>query len=114
LAESDELVKSLLEVGTVYHSLLFSYQRGLKKYMGSNADFYLHPAIEHLLQMDEQGGIKLAESNSFEEAVAVFSEFLTRSKVVKSCVLDKIKDDKYVFKWTVAFGQAKSIIDKLA
>ena len=66
--------------------------------MGSRADTYVHPAIEHLLQMDQQETIKLAESQSFEEAVAVFSDFLARSKVVKSCVLDKIEDDKYVFK----------------
>jgi len=65
--------------------------------MGSSANIYVHPAIEHLLQMDEEGGVKLADSKSFEEAVSVFADFLARSKVVKSCVLDKIEDDKYAF-----------------
>jgi len=98
MAESAELVKNLLEVGTLYHSLLFSYQRGLKKYMGSNASILLHPAIEHLLEMDEEGGLKLDASQTFEEAVAAFADFLTRSKIVKSCIVDQIEKDKYVFK----------------
>jgi hypothetical protein len=98
MAESAELVKNLLEVGALYHSLLFSYQRGLRKHMGESAKIYVHPAIEHLLQMDEEGGIKLAESKSFEDAVSAFGDFLARSKMVKSCGLEKIDDDKYVFK----------------
>jgi hypothetical protein len=98
LAESAELVKNLLEVGTVYHSLLFSYQRGLKKHMGSSANIYAHPAIDHLLKMDEEGGVKLAESKSFEAAVTAFSDFLARSKIVKNSTLEKIDEDKYVFK----------------
>ena len=98
MSESADLVKNLLEVGTVYHSLLFSYQRSLKKHMGSNGNIYVHPAIEHLLEMDEEGGLKLDKSKTFEEAVAVFADFLARSKIVKVCVLDKTEEDKYIFK----------------
>jgi hypothetical protein len=98
LAESAELIKNLLEVGTVYHSLLFSYQRGLRAYMGSGANTYVNPAIEHLLQMDEEGGLKLDSSRTFEEAVSAFTDFLARSKIVKNCTLEKVDEDKYVFR----------------
>jgi hypothetical protein len=98
LDESSELIKNLLEVGTVYHSLLFSYQRGLKRYMGSRANIYVNPAIEHLLEMDEEGGLKLEKSKTFEEAVSAFSDFLARSKIVKNCTLEKVDEGKYVFR----------------
>jgi len=98
MAESAELMKNLLEVGTVYHSLLFSYQRGLKYYMGPRANVYVHPAIEHLLNMDEEGGLKLDNSKSFEEALSVFTDFLVRSKMVKNCTLEKTDEEKYVFR----------------
>jgi hypothetical protein len=98
MAESAELIKNLLEVGTVYHSLLFSYQRGLKRYMGERSNIYLNSTIEHLLEMDEEGGLKLEKSKTFEEAVFAFTDFLARSKIVKKCSLGKVNEGKYVFK----------------
>lgn len=97
MAESAELINSLLEVGTVYHNILFSYQRALKRHMGSNANLYIHPAINQLLEMDEQGGLKLDQSKTFEEAVSSFTDFLVRSRMVKNCILQKVDEDKYVF-----------------
>jgi len=98
LAEHNESEKNLLEIGTLYHSLLFSYQRGLRKYMGSNSNAYIHPAISHLLEMDEEGGLKLDNSKTFEEALTAFTDFLIRSKMAKKCTLDKIGIDNYVFR----------------
>ena len=98
MADYTESEKNLLEIGTLYHSLLFSYQRGLRKYMGSNSNAYIHPAISHLLEMDEEGGLKLDNSKTFEEALAAFADFLVRSKVVEKWALDKIGEDNYVFR----------------
>jgi hypothetical protein len=98
LSESAELIRNLMEVGTVYHNLLFSYQRGLRHHMGSNSNVYIHPAINHLLEMDEQGGLNLDKSRTFEEAVSAFTDFLTRTKMVKNCTIDKVDGDKYTFR----------------
>ena len=76
-----EMERNLLEIGTLYHSLLFSYQRGLRKYMGSKSNAYIHPTISHLLEMDEEGGLKLDSSKTFEEALAAFADFLVRTKM---------------------------------
>lgn len=98
LAESAQLTKNLLEVGTLYHSLLFSYQRALKRHGGTGANIYIHPTINHLLEMDEQGGLKLDESKTFEEAVLAFTDFLKRSKIVKNCTLQKTGEGRYIFR----------------
>jgi len=98
LAESQELIKNLLEIGTVYHNLLFSYQRALKNHLGPNSHIYIHPAISHLLEMDEEGGLKLDKSKTFEESLCAFTDFLVRTKIVNNCTLDKIGEDKYAFR----------------
>ena len=98
MAQGDVLEKNLLEIGTLYHSLLFSYQRGMRKYMGSRSKVYIHPAISELLEMDEEGGLKLDSSKTFEEALTAFTNFLVRSKIVQKCMLDKIGEDNYVFR----------------
>jgi hypothetical protein len=66
--------------------------------MGERSNTYIHPAINHLLEMDEEGGLRLDRSKTFEEALSAFMDFLARSKVVKNCSLDKIEDEKYVFR----------------
>lgn len=48
--------------------------------------------------MDEEGGLKLEKSKTFEEAVFSFSDFPARSKIVKKCSLENVGDDKYVFR----------------
>ena len=98
MSESTALVKNLLEIGTLFHSLLFSYQRGLKHHLGVRSTMYIHPAINHLLEMDEEGGLKLDKSKTFEEAVSAFTDFLVRSKIVKQCTLENVGEDEYVFR----------------
>jgi hypothetical protein len=66
--------------------------------MGSRANIYVNPAIDHLLKMDEEGGLKLDKSKTFEEAVSAFTGFLVRSKMVKNCSLEKASEDKYAFR----------------
>jgi hypothetical protein len=66
--------------------------------MGSNANIYIHPAINHLLEMDEHCGLNLCKDQTFEEAVSAFTDFLANSKIVKECTLEKVGDDRYVFR----------------
>ena len=66
--------------------------------MESRKNIYVTPAIDHLLEMDEEGGLKLGKSKTFEEAVSAFADFLVRSKIAKKCTLEKGDIDKYVFR----------------
>jgi hypothetical protein len=93
-----EIAKYMLEIGTLYHSLLFSYQRGLRQHLGSRAGMYVHPAIEQLLGMEEQGGLKLDKDKTFEQAMSTFTDFLIKGGIVRNCHLEKIDDDNYIFR----------------
>jgi len=48
--------------------------------------------------MEEQGGLKLTDNKTFEEAVSVFADFLTKGKIVTTCQIEKVEKDKYVFR----------------
>ena len=48
--------------------------------------------------MDEEGGLKLDKSKTYEEAVSAFTDFLVRAKIVKKCTLDSLGRDNYLFK----------------
>jgi hypothetical protein len=104
LAEAN---KYLLDVGTIYHNLLFSYQRSLKLHLGSRSGIYVHPTLDHLLRMEEQGGLKLADSKTFEEAVSAFADFLIKGGIIKTCEFEKIEEDKYVFRVEGCIWSAK-------
>ena len=67
-----------------------------------------------MLKIDEEGGLKLDKSKTFEEAVSAFTDFVVRSKIVKNCNLEKVDEDKYAFRVEGAFGQAKVTQGKLA
>jgi hypothetical protein len=98
LSDTSALVNNLLEIGNLYHNMLFSYQRALRFHLGERSNMYIHPAISHLLEMDEEGGLKLNRSKNFEEAVSAFADFLTRSKIVRQCTLESMEEDRYVFR----------------
>lgn len=96
-SESTDLAKNLLEVGSLYHSVLFSYQRGLKHHLGDRANIYVNPAINHLLGMEENG-LKLDQCESFEQAISALSDFLSKSKMVKCLTLEDLGEDNYAFR----------------
>lgn len=93
-----EVRSQMLDVGTIYHNLLFSYQRSLKNYLGSRSGGYISPTLEHLLSTEEQGGLKIGNSETFEEALMNFTDFLVKGKIVKACNFEKIDEEKYIFK----------------
>ena len=66
--------------------------------MGSRSKAYIHPAISYLLEMDEEGGLKLDNSKTFEEALSAFTDFLIRTKMTRKCALEKIGGDNYIFR----------------
>jgi hypothetical protein len=101
LCESDDLAglnSNVLDISTVYHNLLFSYQRSLKTYLGSRAGVYVHPTIDHLLRMEEQGGLKLVNSETLEEALKAFADYLVKGGMVGACSVESIGEDRYVFR----------------
>jgi hypothetical protein len=77
----DELVNSLLEVGALYHDILFSYQRAQKLYHGPRGNnFVLQSTLNFLGRIEGQASREIENSETFEEAINRFAGFLEEPK----------------------------------
>jgi hypothetical protein len=92
-------INSILDIGTLYHDLLFSYQRAQRLYHGSRGSNYvLQSTLEFLLRIEAQGKLQLANSQTFEQAITKFEEFLKSGKIVHSLSLQEQDENQYVLR----------------
>jgi hypothetical protein len=87
----------MLDVGTLLHNLLFSYQKNVKTVLGSGSEIFTHPTLRTLLNIEDRTKLKLVNSKTLEEAMANFSQFLVNARVAKECGFKKV-GDRYSFK----------------
>jgi hypothetical protein len=91
-----ELLSSVLDVGALYHDLLFSYQRAQKLYHGQRGSNYvLQSTLNFLLRIEEQGRLDIESSKNFEEAISKFADFLKKGKIIKSLTAEELDQDQY-------------------
>ena len=91
-----ELFSAVLDVGALYHDLLFSYQRAQKLYHGPRGSSYvLQSTLNFLLRIEEQGRIDIENSQNFEEAISKFADFLKKGKIIKSLTIEELDPDQY-------------------
>ncbi len=94
-----ELFSSVLDIGALYHDLLFSYQRAQRLYHGQRGSNYvLQSTLNFLSRIEEQGRIDISNSQNFEEAISKFADFLKKGKIIKSLTLDQLDQDQYTIR----------------
>ena len=95
----DELIYSLLEVGALYHDLLFSYQRAQKLYHGPRGNnFVLQSTLNFLTHIEGQASLDIENSKTFEEAISKFGGFLKKGKIIKSLTLQELDQNQYMLR----------------
>lgn len=94
-----EQFSAILEVGALYHDLLFSYQRAQKLYHGQRGSNYvLQSTLNFLLRIEEQARIDIENSKNFEEAISKFGDFLKKSKIINSLTIQELDQDQYTIR----------------
>lgn len=95
----DELVYSILEVGALYHDLLFSYQRAQKLYHGPRgSNFVLQSTLNFLTRIEGQASLDIGKSKTFEEAMTKFADSLKKGKMIRSLTIEELDQDKYLLR----------------
>jgi hypothetical protein len=95
----DELLYSILEVGALYHDLLFSYQRAQKLYHGPRgSDYVLHSALNFLTHIEGQATLEVEKSRTFEEAMNKLAIFLKKGKIIKTLTIEELDQDQYMLR----------------
>jgi hypothetical protein len=90
--------KYMMEIGTIFHNLLFAYQKSLKNVLSTGSEIFVDPTINLLLQIEEEDRLKLVSSKTLDEALQNFADFLVKAKVVRACNFEKTGEDRYIFK----------------
>jgi hypothetical protein len=86
----------MLDVGTLFHSLLFAYQKTTKEILGSGSAIFVHPTLECLRRLDAKSGLGIMKGESLDDALNGFSKFLSKAKVVKDLRFQKVGPEKYL------------------
>jgi len=88
----------MLDIGTLFHNLLFAYEKAVKEILGSGKAVFVHPTLEILKKIDEKRGSRLMEGENLEEAWTNLSNFFSQGNVVKEFSFKKIGPEKYVLR----------------
>lgn len=83
------------DIGTLLHNLLFSYQKATKDLLGSGQEVFYHPTIDLLLKVEANAKLKLVSAQTLDEALANFSTFLVKAKVMRNFKVNKNEAGKY-------------------
>ena len=87
-----------MNVATLFHSLLFAYEKAARKVLGSGCEVFVHPTLEILDKISEEQHLQLFAGTSLEEAVASFSKMLEQGKIVRKVGFRKIGPERYLLK----------------
>src|SRR3990172_12629759 len=90
--------KYMMDIGTILHNLFFSYQKSSKKILGTGSEVFVDPAINLLLDIEEEDRLKLVTSKSLEEALKNFGDFLVKARVVQSYEVEKTGEETFAFR----------------
>jgi hypothetical protein len=80
----------MLDIATMFHSLLFAYQKSVKELLGSGSAIFVHPTIETLNKIEKKRGLNLFQGKSLDEVYANLSNFFLKTGVVKEFTFEKV------------------------
>jgi len=88
----------MLDIATIFHTLLFAYQKSVKELLGSGSAIFVHPTIETLNKIEKKRGLNLFKGKSLDEVYANLSDFFLKTGVVKEFTFEKVGADKYILR----------------
>lgn len=87
-----------LDVSALFHTMLFAHQKRQDEYLGSGALLLVRPILQTIDHIHKDADINLLEGNNVEEVLDNFAKMIVETEVVEKAGVQKIREDKYVFK----------------
>lgn len=84
-----------MDIATLFHGLLFAYQKAAKDVLGSGCEVFVQPTLEILAKIYDQ---KLFRGKTLEEAVASFSEMLLKARALRKISFEKVGSERYLLR----------------
>ncbi len=87
-----------LNIGTLFHGLLFAYQKAAKNVLGSGCEVFVQPTLEILANINDEYNLGLFKDKTLEKAVASFSKMLLNANAVKKITFKDMGSGKYLLR----------------
>lgn len=85
-----------LDFGTLFHSILFAYQKALKDILGTGSAVFVHPVLKTVARINEKQDVNLIEGKTIDEVFDNLSKLLEDSRFVREFRFEKLAPQKYV------------------
>jgi len=85
-----------LDVGTLFHCILFAYQKALKDILGTGSAVFVHPVLKTVTRISEKQGINLIKGETIDEVFDNLSKLIEETGFLKEFRFEKLAPEKYV------------------
>lgn len=89
--------KSGFDVPTLFHTILFAYQKKLKDILGSGEAVFVHPVLDTINIIEREKGLNLLKGETLDEIFDNFAKELAMTGFVKEVTFEKLGNEKYMF-----------------
>ena len=91
-------VSAELNIGTLFHCLLFAQQKTIQDALGSGSEAFIQPMLEILARVGREGGVRIFRFKNLDEAVASFSRMLVEGGIIKNVKFTETGQNRYLLK----------------
>ncbi len=85
-----------LDIGTLFHCILFAYQKSLKDILGTGSAVFVHPVLNIIARINEKRGVNLVEGEGIDEVFDNLSRIIQKTGIVKEYRFEKVAPERYV------------------
>ena len=83
------------EIGTLFHGILFAYQKSIRDIMGTGYAVFMHPILDIIKKISENTGINLIKGRNLDEVFENLSKVMPTTGLVREFRFEKIAPKKY-------------------
>lgn len=85
-----------LDIGTLFHCILFAYQKAMKDILGTGSAVFVHPGLKTVARISEKQGINLIEGETIDEVFDNLSKLIEGTKIIGEFRFERLASEKYI------------------
>ena len=96
VSEAGQPVLSPEEVGTLFHGILFAYQKSMRDILGTGAAVFVHPILDVIKKINKTANVNSIKGDNLDEVFENLSKVMPTTGLVRGFQFEKIAPEKYV------------------
>ncbi len=84
------------EIGTLFHGILFAYQKSMRDILGTGSAVFVHPILDIIKKISKNTGINIIKGRNLDEVFENLSKVMPTTGMVKQFRFEKTAPKKYI------------------